>query len=132
MKEICYLFYKEVKDSASVSNHNTPAITQIDGMKTLVFRAMMQAVDEPLAIVAKWALAKTRAGSIPSFGSSCIAFTELDISEREYNPALMLTFAQPPIPSATPITCSSTHIKLRIFTAGCFLIRCCLVWLDQF
>ncbi|MFS7888190.1 hypothetical protein Hanom_Chr00s000001g01592041 [Helianthus anomalus] len=72
---------------------------------------MMQAVDEPLAFVAKWALAKTRAGSIPSFGSSCIAFTELDISEREYNPALIPTSAQPPTPSATPITCSSTHIK---------------------
>lgn len=71
----------------------------------------MQAVEEPFAFAPEWAFSNTLAGSMEPLGSSRIAVTELDISSRANNPALTPTSAQPPTPSATPITCSSIQMK---------------------
>ena len=79
--------------------------------QTLSLRATIQAVDEPLAVVLEWALSNTLNGLIESRGSSWTALTELDISSRAKIPALTPTSAQPPTPSATPITCLSAQIK---------------------
>lgn len=80
-------------------------------METSFVNAIMHAVDDPCAFVLEWAFSKTLAGSIEPLGSFTIAITELDMSSWAYSPALIPTSAQPPTPSATPVACSSMHIK---------------------
>ena len=47
---------------------------------TCSVRAMMQAVEDPLALVLEYAFSSTRDGSMEPLGSSWIAATECDIS----------------------------------------------------
>lgn len=81
-------------------------------MYTSCWSVMIQAVDEPLALVLDWPSAKTFIGSIKQpTGTRRADSVQLAMSSLAYAPASIPRNRQPPTPSATPSVCFSAQMK---------------------